>query len=578
MTSKKLAQSRIVDIPHALEEAIRGNPERTSLVYCGKKITYRELGRGVMQFSDLFEKTIGERRTCLPAGRRIALLMPNIPQFVMAYYGAVRSGNIAVPINFASIAKKLKVHSPKTICFEELNDIRAQLVGCRPRIIVVADLFLPIIEKLEPDFPSAMIVVTHIADFLPGHLKLLYPLKACKEGKWVHVPHEKNICNAKIRIDRADDEYHPNDEDVSDRIAQFQYTGGSTGGPKAVMLSHRNIMANAWQCREQLSFLSSNENEIVLGALPFFHVYGLTICLNITILTLRGTLILMPAFSPKEALALIERYRVTVFPGINRMFQSISDYPGFSRFRLPPFIAVSGAGHLAKDIKEKFEGLTKAVILNGYGLSEASPVLSVPIPADTKEGGEGNVGKPLPGTEIRIIDQETGQDVVPGSDETGEIVARGPQIMQGYFENAEATAKALKNGWLHTGDIGRMDAEGRLYIIDRADDMAKVSGEKVFSAHVEEAILQRKDILKCAVIFTDDVKRGKAPIAFVVLRENISGADIARQLRSCINNDLWLPREVIPVSAEMFEGWEEITGKIKRKKIRDYYLQTHKAD
>ncbi len=567
MTSKKLVQSRITDLPHTLAEAIRENQEKAALIYYGKKITYRELGRGVMQFSGLFGNAMEKQR-----GGRIAILMPNIPQFIMAYYGALHSGNIAVPINFASIAKKLKFHLPKDIRLEELGDIRAQLANCRPRVVVVADLFWPIMEKIRPDIPAAAIVVANVADFLPAYLRPLYQLKAYKEHKSVCIPREKNIRVIKNRVDNANDEYRTANEDAPDAIAQFQYTGGTTGGPKAAMLSHRNIMANAWQCREHLSFLS--DKEVVLGALPFFHVYGLTICLNITILALRGTLVLMPAFSPKEALKLIERYRVSVFPGINRMFQSIADCPELSRFRLPRFVAVSGAGHLAKEIKGAFEHRTGSVILNGYGLSEASPVLSVALPGDIAEG---SVGVPVPGTEIRIVNQETGEDVAHDGNKVGEIVARGPQIMRGYFENAGATAKALKNGWLYTGDIGRMDAEGRIYIVDRADDMAKVSGEKVFSTHVEEAILQCKDILKCAVIFAEDVKRGKSPIAFIVLRGGTSEADIARKLRLHIKNDLWFPREIITVSAETFDGWEEITGKIKRKKIRDYYLPMHKA-
>ncbi|MDP2598806.1 MAG: AMP-binding protein [Candidatus Liptonbacteria bacterium] len=567
MITKKLAQTHIVDIPHALDESIRENPEKTALIYFGRKITYCELGRGVMQFSRLFEKLSGGQ-----GKKYIALLMPNIPQFVMAYYGALRSENIAVPVNFASVAKKLKFGSPKTVGLEELEDVRAQISSCRPRIIVIADLFWPIVEKIRSDFPYASIVVVGIADLLPGYLKVLYPIKAYKEDKLVHIPREADISRFKVNVGDAREEYRAGDEDVPDEVAQLQYTGGSTGGPKAVMLSHRNVVSNAWQCREHLSFLG--ENEVVLGALPFFHVYGLTVCLNITLLALRGTLVLMPVFSPKEALKLIKRYGVTLFPGINRIFQSISDYAELENLHSDHFMAVSGAGHLDKRIKAAFESRTGSVILNGYGLSEASPVLSVELPGDHVEG---SIGRPIPGTEIRIVSQETGEDIASGSSEVGEIVARGPQVMQGYLGNAEATAKAVRNGWLHTGDIGRLDQEGRLYIVDRADDMAKVSGEKVFSAHVEENILRCTDVLKCVVIFADDVKRGKAPIAFVVVREGISGDDVARWSRSHMQSGLWLPREIISVSAETFEGWEEITGKIKRKKIRDYYLQTHKA-
>lgn len=568
LTERKwLNPENIISLPHALFRAAENDPERTALDYFGKKISYEKLAEMVKIFAGTLKEF--DCHYQVEKNHRVALLLPNIPQFAIAYYGAHLAGKTAIPVNFSSIAKELKTKPVKEIKITE--EITAQLTDSEPDVIVVADFFRPILKQIKSKLRSDAIFITASpADFLPFPLNKLYCLKAMKEGKYVRVPkndvnefHFKDLLKQDIGRHNLMSFSFP---DIND-FAQFQYTGGTTGTPKGAMLTHGNVMINALQCREHLDdFLK--QGEVVLGVLPFFHSYGLTACLNMTLLTLEGTLILMPSFTPKEALHLIEKKKVTLWPGVNRMFQVTADYPDVEKYDLSSLkTCFSGAGALHQTVKEKFEKKTGALIVEGYGLSEASPVVSITHPMDKKAG---TIGRPVPLTKVKIVDVETGAELGVGQD--GEIAVAGPQVMKGYYNKPEETAQVIKDGWLHTGDIGHIDPDGCLFITDREKDMIKILGENVYPREIEEYLLKNPKVKKCVVIGAPDMKKGEAPVAFVVL-ENGTTAEDLRKYAAAAPHNLWTPREIREIPETQFSEWEDILGKVKRRKIRQYYKE-----
>ncbi len=547
-------------IPEALLSCALKNINRVAIDFLGKKYTYGDLLDNVSLYAEIIDSCVEKTNT---GTNNVAILMPNIPQFVFGYYGTLIAGYTVVPINFSSIAKELKTTPVKNIKITE--EMIAQIVDSKPRVLIAADFFWPILEQVRYALQDTVIILTGVQDCLPFPLNILYPIKAKKEGKWVKV-NDNSVFFLK-ELARKDFTTMAMPSLRSSDIAQIQYTGGTTGTPKGAMLSHENVIANTWQCRKHLGDLIK-DGETMLGVLPFFHIYGLTICMNITLLSLGGTLILMPAFSPEQAAKTIQKKKVTVFPGVNRMFQAISELKDIKKYDMSSLnLCCSGAGPLPIRVKEAFERATGATLVEGYGLSEASPVVSLTLPTENKPG---SIGRPLPLTQVKLIDIETGEEIA-GPFIDGEIVVKGPQVMMGYYLKEQETSDVLKDGWLHTGDIGRRDADGFLSITDRQKDMFTVCGENVFCRNMEDYIMQCPIVKKSVVIGVPDDKKGEAPIVFVVI---CLEAD-AKQKLNChienIPNKLWTPKEVILVDMKTFEQWEDILGKIKRRKIKDYY-------
>jgi len=549
-------------IPETLFSCVKRNPNRIAIDFLGKKYTYNELFDNSLLYARIINSCAKKTNT---GTNNIALLMPNIPQFVFGYYGALTAGYTVVPINFSSIAKELKTMPVKNIKVTE--EMVAQIVDSKPRVLIATDFFWPMLEQVKDALRDTVVILTGVQDCLPFPLSVLYPVKARKEGKWVKVKDEsvfflKDLAKeyagfARTRIAhlRLDD------------VAQIQYTGGTTGVPKGAMLSHENVIANTWQCRKHLGSLI-DDGETMLGVLPFFHIYGLTICMNITLLSLGGTLVLLPAFSPEHVARTIQKKKVTVFPGVNRMFQTISELPNIGKYDMSSLkLCCSGAGPLPIKVKEGFEKATGATLVEGYGLSEASPVVSLTLPTENKPG---SIGRPLPLTQVKLVDIETGNEIT-GPFVDGEIVVRGPQVMVGYYHKEQETSDVLKDGWLRTGDIGRRDADGFLSITDRQKDMFTVCGENVFCKNIEDYIMQCPSVKKCVVIGVPDDKTGEAPIVFAVVDSKAGSEQNLNRHIENIPNKVMRPREIILVGAETFEQWEDILGKIKRRKIKDYY-------
>jgi long-chain acyl-CoA synthetase len=466
-------------------------PSRPALRFYGRPVTYRELDQAANRFANALAQ-FGVRK-----GDRVAVMLPNLPQGVIAYYGALKLGAVVVQVNPLYVDREIE---------QQVNDAGA-------RVIVALDLFYPRIEPIRSKTALERIILTNVRDYLPWYLSLLYPWKAKKEGTWVPVTKAPPLYEWTTLLARSSDA--PPEEAVGpDDLALLQYTGGTTGVPKGVMLTHRNLVANTLQCRHWMPSLRDGE-EVFLGVIPFFHVYGMTACMNLAIAT-GGTIVLLPRFTTRDVLKTIAGTRTTIFMGVQAMYVAINNFQGVRRYDLSSIrICISGAGPLHAEVQERFETLTGGKVVEGFGLSEASPVTHVnPIFGARKKG---TIGLPLADTEARIVDLETGRDLPVG--QAGELIIRGPQVMAGYWRRPEETAAVLKDGWLYTGDVATMDADGYFAIVDRKKDMIKTKGENVYPRDVEEALYRHPKIKDAVVVGIPERFSGEMIKAYVVLKD-----------------------------------------------------------
>lgn len=523
-----------------LEETTRKFPDHTALLFFGKKTTYAELDRLTNRFARALAG-LGVKK-----GDRVALMLPNIPQMVIAYYGTLRLGAIAVTTNPLYHAHELEV---------QLKDSGAET-------LVAVDMFYPVISQALPKTAVKRLILCGIKDYLPFPLNLLYPIKAKIEKQWVSVKRIPPIHDFLALIAHASDA-RP-DAAVSSRdTAILQYTGGTTGIPKGAILTHRNLVVNAVQCRTWLTVRNEGE-ERILSVIPFFHVYGMTTAMNLGIL-IGAELILLPKFHTKEVLDAIQKHRPTIFPGIQAMYQAIGHFPKIRKYDLTSIkAAISGAGPLMHEVQDMFEHLTKARIVEGYGLTEASPVTHAnPIFGRRKSG---TIGLPWPDTEAKIMDVGTGMRELPLG-EAGELVVRGPQVMQGYWNKPEETATTLRGGWLHTGDIAKMDPEGYFMIVDRIKDMIKTVGENVYPREVEEVLFTHPKVKDAVVIgLPHEEFMGEKIKAYIVLKEGRT-ATAAEIIEFC---KVELSKFKVPKEVEFRDQLPKtLVGKVLRRVLRD---------
>ncbi len=546
-----VAQSLIypeITLGNVLSQTAEKYPYQTALLFYGKKITYRELDVFAYRFAHALID-LGIRK-----GDRVALMLPNIPQMVIAYYGTLRTGAVAVPTNPLYHEHELEV---------QLNDSGAET-------LVAVDMFYPVISRVLPRTKVKHVVLCGIEDFLPVPLNFLYPLKARLEKQWVSVKRIPPLFDFKEMLLHTPST--PTTVDVAPAdTALLQYTGGTTGVPKGAILTHRNLVVNATQARAWFSHVQEGK-EIVLAAIPFFHVYGMTTAMNLGIL-IGAEMILVPKFHTKEVVTLINKYRPTIFPGIQAMYLAISNYPGIKKYDLTSLqAALSGAGPLMREVQEQFERLTGARIVEGYGLSEASPVTHAnPIFGNRKIG---SIGLPWPDTEARIVDLETGEKVLP-TGETGELVIRGPQVMKGYWNKPEETAQALRNGWLHTGDIAKMDEDGYFSIVDRIKDMIKTVGENVYPREVEEVLYMHPKVKEAVVVgLPHEEYLGEKIKAFIVLKEGQTAT--AEEIIGYCREQL--SKFKVPKEIEFRDQLPKtLVGKVLRRVLRDGEMKKHEV-
>ncbi|MBI4305193.1 MAG: long-chain fatty acid--CoA ligase [Chloroflexi bacterium] len=524
-----------------LEDAARRSPRNTALIFFGQRTSYADL------FDEAKRVAAGLTSLGMARGDRVAMMLPNCPQAVAAYYGTLWAGGIAVMLNPLYTARELKL----------------QLQDSGARFLIVLDLLATKALEGVDRTPVEHVIVTGIRERLPWLLGMLYPLKLKLRGSSTRVPrHGKVIPYSQLLSAGALES--PVSVDPRADVALLQYTGGTTGLPRAAMLTHFNLVANCIQLDAWLPALP--EDLTVAGVLPFFHVYGMTTVMNFGVMK-GARIILLPRFSIRDVLISIEKYRPQIFPGVPAMYAALNNYPEVGKFDLSSIRwCVSGAAPLAAQVKQTFEKLTGGRLVEGYGLTEASPVThSNPLDGVQKTG---SIGLPLPDTEYRIVDLKTGEPVATG--EAGELIVRGPQVMQGYWNRPEETARTLRDGWLHTGDVARVDPEGYVYIVDRIKEMIIVSGYNVYPREVEEVLYQHPAVREAAVIGVPDAIKGEAVKAFVVLKDAVqcSADEIAE----------WSKRQLAPYKVpKQVEFVTELPKSLIGKVLRRVLVERDRA-
>ena len=486
-----------ITVDALLRRAADAHPEHAALDFYGRRTSFAELDRQVDGFAGIL------RRAGLRPGDCVSLHLPTSPAFVIAFLGTLRAGCIASAMSPLYVERELAdlMRQTRPRLSVALDTITGRVVGARTQIA----------DALQVPDGLAPVIATGIQDSLPVPLRWLYPVKARREGRWKPVAHTPAMPNlfrllAKAPAERVDSPARPADPAV------YQGTGGTTGTPKAAVLTHRNLVANAVQCE---AVLAGGRTGSVLCALPYFHIYGLTVAMNFA-LALGVTQILLPRPDPDAILAAIDRHKPRYFPGVPTFYAALNQHPGVAKHDLRSIQGcISGAAPLPAPVQAQFEALTGGSLCEGYGLTEASPVTHVnPIAGRRKPG---TIGVPLPGTDARLIDLATGA-VIAEPGKIGELCIRGPQVMAGYYERPDETARALRDGWLHTGDLATVDADGYFAIVDRIKDLIIVSGANVYPREVEEVLITNPCVAETVVVGMKSAIKGEVPRAYVVLK------------------------------------------------------------
>ncbi|MHB1390928.1 MAG: long-chain-fatty-acid--CoA ligase [Thermoleophilia bacterium] len=507
-----------------LERSARNHPDATATVFFGGSLTYREIDEHANRFAHAL-LSLG-----VEPGERVAIHLPNSPQLVICLYGALKAGAVATLVS--------PLYEPAEIA-HQLEDS-----GARVMVTLSQEQILSRALAVQEQTHLYHLIVSNIKDFFPVRLKTLFTVfKEKKEGHRAHLdPNRGQLWLTDILRKQPDSS--PAIDVKSTTTAVLQYTGGTTGTPKSAELTHDNLVANCTQTRAWLPDIKKNEERMLLVA-PLFHVYALTCC-NVMIL-LAGSLILLPRFDLREVLETIRNERPTIFPGIPAMYAAINHSllrakeKGESDLSSIRY-SVSGSDRLPLDVQLEFEQLSGGQVLEGYGLTEASPITHAnPVNGPRKAG---SIGLPLPDTEVRIVDMATGWDVPRG--EVGEMLVRGPQVMKGYWQNPAETSQVIDpDGWLSTGDIAREDEDGFYFIVDRRKEIIITGGLNVYPREIEEVLAGYDKISEVAVKGVSHRLRGEIIKAFVVLKQNEqASADEIRQYARERLADYKIPRQI----------------------------------
>jgi long-chain acyl-CoA synthetase len=486
-----------VPLQAILDDTSESQPNAVATIFFNRKRTYKSISDDAWRFAN------GLRRLGLQKGDRVALLLPNTPQFVVAFYGALRAGAIVVPCN--------PVYTP--------TELHHQLADSGARFVVVLSRLYPVVKAARPGTEVDHVIVTNIKEEMPPLTRALFTL--AKEKKGGHRQPFKGDPGAVAFREVLSAPAEPFAEGTGpDDVALLQYTGGTTGISKGAMLSHRALVANTLQCRAWFTNLRDGQDAAV-ALMPFFHVYGLTVVMSLAV-EAGATLILEPQFELERLLKDIQRYRPKLFSGAPRIYNAINNSPLAAKYDLRSIEAcISGSAPLLVETHRRFVELTGARLVEGYGLTEAAPVTHCnPIFGKGKQK-IGTIGVPFPDVESRIVDAETGEREMPIG-EPGELVLRGPQLMDGYYQRPDETAQTIRDGWLHTGDIATVDADGYVTIVDRKKEMIIVSGFNVYPRDVEEVLATHPAVLDAAAIGVPHPIKGEEVKAFIVLKPGAS--------------------------------------------------------
>jgi long-chain acyl-CoA synthetase len=480
-----------------LEDSARRYPDATATIFLNKAITYREMNQLTNQFAAALQR-LGVKK-----GDRVAIYLANCPQYIFSYYGALKAGAIVVTFNPLYSAREVE---------HQLQDSGAETM-------IVMSRFYPIVRSVRANTKLKRVIVTNIKEYFPPLIRLLFTLvKEKKEGDRVDISGDANTYWLQDLLSEATAPPAPVEVLPSD-TACLLYTGGTTGVPKAAELSHSNLMSNAVACRHWLHDIQEAK-EVVLTALPLYHSYGMTTCMNLGVYA-AGALLLIP--NPRDIpdiMKNVSKHHPTLFPGVPTMYVAVNNFPDIDKYDLKSIRAcISGAAGLPVEVQTRFQEITGARLVEGYGLSEASPVTHAnPI---HKGNRIGTIGLPWPDTDAKIVDLETGEKELPPG-EIGELAVRGPQVMQRYWNMPDETALVLRDGWLHTGDIATMDEDGYFRIVDRKKDMIIAGGFNIYPRDVEEVLYEHPKVKEAVVAGVPDPYRGETVKAYCVLKEGES--------------------------------------------------------
>ncbi|QQK76556.1 long-chain fatty acid--CoA ligase [Salicibibacter cibarius] len=506
-------------LPQMLKASIANYGGNVALHFYGEEITYRELGELTDSFTTALQNAGVEKED------RVAIMLPNCPQFVVSFYGSLQAGAIATQINPMLVGKELQYI----------------LTNAGAETIVIHEPLLPVLDQIIGD--------TFIKNVIKVNL----------EGRDT----DQDIAIGFNRFLESGGDLQPVRINANDDVAVLQYTGGTTGRSKGAMLTHRNLLANVLQAAEFFGDALEFGTDRFLTVIPLFHVYGMSNGMNLSIYT-GGMNILLPQFDRKEALNVITDLRPTVFPGVPTMYINLISQPDLADYSLDSIRAcISGSAPMPKEIMRTFEEKTSATVLEGYGLSETSPSThGNPYFSRRKPG---SVGIGLPSTDYKIVDLVNGEKEMAPS-ESGEIIIKGPQVMKGYWNMPEETAHALRDGWLYTGDIAYMDEDGYLYIVDRKKDLIIASGYNIYPRDVEEILYEHPAVQEAVVVGVPDAYRGETVKAVIVLNGDHQSSEEAL-IAYCREN---MAAYKVPRVIEFREELPKTNvGKILRRKVRE---------
>ena len=533
---------RSLDYPelHAwglLERTASRHPDRIACHYYKQTVTYRELSENAHRTASALQK-FGVK-----PGDRVGVLLPNLPEYLSVLNGIWMAGGIAVAMSPLMVAEEIDAFMTTTDC----------------KVVIALDMLAPLIvnAKYKPEH----ILFATLGDRLPTWQKVGYAFARLQRLGFWPAPDHPTHHSLEDQVAAGDADFEPVKAVSLDEPAYILPTGGTTGAPKAVTLSHRNLIANAWQIYNWGGAYEAREK--ILTVLPFFHSYGLTSC-AMSGVAMAATLVIHHRFVPRIVLRLIEEHQPSIFPAVPAMLAQLNDV---LRDRPIQFKAlryvVSGGAPLSDEISNEFARYSGATLVEGYGMSEASPVICTgPLDGTNRAG---TIGLPLPDTEVRIVDSEDGQTLLPPG-EIGEVVARGPQVMLGYWQNEAATSEVIHNGWLYTGDMGTCDEDGFFRIVDRKKDLVITSGFNVYPADVEPVLKDAPGVEDVVIVGEPDLKCGEVVKAIVSVRseaafdrtafDTFASQHLAKHKR---------PRIVEVVVGELPKNF---LGKVLRRKLR----------
>ncbi len=489
-----------ITLHQLLAESAQRFPHHTAVIFPGAlgdsfRLSYREL--------DQLSNRLANALTNLGVlkGDRVALLMPNCPQFVISYFAVLKAGGTVVATN--------PLYSPREMEF--------QLKDCGAQTIILLSLFYRTVAGLKERTDLRNLVVTNIKEYLPPLSRVLFTLlRERKQGHRADIRGVAGTSSLRALL-RHFPPTPPSITTDPDDVAIFQYTGGTTGLSKGAVATHRNVLANALQLKAWTEPTGVKEGqEVVFGVMPLFHVYGMVAVMHYSVAT-GSAMALLPRFESSQVLKAIDRYKPSFFAGVPTMYVAIINHPKVTKYNLRSIKAcISGAAPLPVEVQQKFEELTGGKLVEGYGLSEAPTATHCNPMVGT--GKMGSIGLPLPDVEARIMDLETGErEMVTG--EVGELTVRAPQVMKGYWNRPEETEMVLRGGWLYTGDVASMDEDGFFSIVERKKEIILAGGYNIYPHEVEEVICEHPKVKEAVCFGVADAYRGQTVKACIVLKE-----------------------------------------------------------